>query len=386
MGSTIDLPDATSPSLILTHPTGAEKHNTWTSNYVEWGGPLGLKDYLAREPYLENIPLAENGGMVHWILTDKNAPAGGRPILASCETIRKKVWATDPGKEELREGIAYGVGSVFTEPQYRGNQYASRMITELGKALELGFEESEGKIVKPIASALWSDIGKVFYAKKGWPVFASVHVAFSVPGDIGKSTTVQGVGDITYENLDSFCRLDEELLRRQMSGLARNGKTAFAFIPNHDIFRWHLLRDDFIANRVLKDPKHPNIKGAVAGAEGKRVWAVWIRSYPGDPAKTENNTMYILRLGIENEAAPVDDLTASFSSVLRQAQVIAGQWNLGKIEIWNPTPAVNNLIEKSGYTHEVVDRDTGSIPSLRWFGECDTSKVDWVANEKYCWS
>jgi hypothetical protein len=386
MGSAIDLPDASSPNLALVNPTEAEKNRIWSSNFAEWGGALCQTEYVDREKFLGTIPLAENGGMINWVLTDSSAPGENRLVLASCETLRKKVLVTDAQSGELREATAYGIGSVYTDPQLRGRQYASRMLQELGRILEKGLEEKESGIVKPVASTLWSDIGKVFYAKKGWAPFESVHVAFPAGAAVSHDANEQPVGEITYENLEAFCKLDERLLRKHLATRAPDGKTRFAFIPNHDILRWHLYREDFIAKHVFKGQKQTDVKGAVAGAEGSRIWAVWMRNYAGGATEIKKNTLYILRLVVEDDTAPHKDLTASFVAILRKAQAEAVQWKLGKIELWNPTPVIKSLVETSEVEHKWVDREKDSIPSLMWYGESDASQIDWVANEKFCWS
>ncbi|RYP45506.1 hypothetical protein DL769_011455 [Monosporascus sp. CRB-8-3] len=205
MGSQIDdinskapelelLPDASSGALVLTHPTDKEKRHTWTRNHREWGGPLGLEKYLKREPYLTTIPLARDGGITHWILSTTTSAGSDpkqqqqRPVLASCETIRKRVLVARPGPASggdggdgaavVEEATGYGIGSVYTYQEYRGRSYAARMLRELGETLRTrpraepsnsangdGDGERGGEAV---CSALWSDIGKVFYAKKGW--------------------------------------------------------------------------------------------------------------------------------------------------------------------------------------------------------------------------
>ncbi|KAK9422819.1 hypothetical protein SUNI508_00682 [Seiridium unicorne] len=384
MGSITQLPDAASPDLKLEFPTEDEKVQTWTLNHTEWGGALSLQDYLAREPFLATIPLAENGGMRYWVLTDSSAP-GKRPVLASCETLRKKVFVTDPKTGEVREHLSYGIASVYTPSEYRGRRYASRMLQELGRTLGEGFEKIDDQIVKPPASALWSDIGKSFYAKLGWVPCPSLHVSFKVPETASSGASSRELDVITYDNLESFCKLDGELLRKYLSSNARGERPQFAFVPNYDIIRWHLFRDEFIANRVFKDVEQTPVKGAIAGVEGRRIWAIWTRNYRGDGDDAEKNTMYILRLVVEDDNAPHEELASSFAAVLHKAQAEAKRWRLGKIELWNPTPTVDALIKETGLDHDVIERQKDSIPSLMWHGKGDASQVDWVANEKFCW-
>ncbi|KAH8681592.1 hypothetical protein BX600DRAFT_505259 [Xylariales sp. PMI_506] len=386
MGSITELPSADSSKLILTFPTEVEKRRTWSLNHREWGGGLDRDEYLGRERYLASLPLCVGGSMRYWILTDSSVPTDTRPVLASCETLKKKVLYAEPGSTELKEAVTYGIGSVFTAPQFRGKRYASRMLQELGKRLANGFENDEnGKTYKPIASALWSDIGKSFYAKMGWVPHPSAHVSFSVSGSHLGGSEAPEAAAVTFENIDSFCKLDEALLRKEITEYPDTGRTRFAFIPNGDQIRWHFYRDNFITKIVRKGQAESHVKGAVAGPEGQRVWAVWSRYYSGDGNDTDQNKLYILRLGIENVAASAEELAAPFTAVMRKAEAEAREWNLGKMDMWNPSPLVNELIKKSGLEHDIVERELDSIPSIMWHGDGDSNKVEWLWNEKYCW-
>lgn len=63
-----DLPLASSPKLVLAHPTQAEKVQIWTLNSKNWGSALPLPDYLEREEYLANIPQTRDGGVTRTYL------------------------------------------------------------------------------------------------------------------------------------------------------------------------------------------------------------------------------------------------------------------------------------------------------------------------------
>ncbi|KAI1143110.1 hypothetical protein F5Y05DRAFT_142975 [Hypoxylon sp. FL0543] len=397
--NTYTLPEATSPTLVLTHPTEIERQRTWTLNHREWGGALTLEEYLKREPYLMSVPLSRDGGMTHWILTDSSwspEKGGERPILASCESIRKRVIVAAPNDTEVRDGVGHGIGSVFTYPEHRGRRYAGRMLSELGTTLrkwQSGGQDS-------VCSALWSDIGRHYYSKKGWTAFPSFHVEF--PVSINQAALSEGGENpranaipITYENLEPLCQRDEQLLRSEILHSARRtGKTTVAFTPDFDTMRWHLYRDDFITSILFKTDSTSAIKGAIAGTtEGRRVWAIWSRNYHGStPAETvDKNTLYILRLVIEPDAAPAEgqppsaDVQEAFAAVVHAALREAAKWHLGKIDLWNPSRAARLLLENCGLDHRWVDREEESIPSMMWYGNEDIRDVDWIASEKYCW-
>ena len=156
MGSLADLPSSDSPSLGLVQATDKEKEKTFRLNGASWRGALCISDYLEREAHLGEQFLTRDGGITYWILVDTTLKADKRPILASCETLRKRAWIAKSGK--IEEVVAHGIGSVFCNPKYRGRGYAKRMMAELGKKLET-WQQPEGK--KSMFSVLYSDIGKV---------------------------------------------------------------------------------------------------------------------------------------------------------------------------------------------------------------------------------
>ncbi|KAK4109041.1 hypothetical protein N656DRAFT_716516 [Canariomyces notabilis] len=382
--STASLPDASSPNLILTHPTSAERTRTWKLTHAKWAGALNEADYLAREAYMMTVPLAKNGGLTHWILTIAGLPPDERPVLSSCETLRKRGILTRGGGDGARvqEGMVYGIGSVFTDPTYRGKGYASRMMKELGAKLR---DWQRGGSSPPLFSVLYSDIGKQFYARAGWAPFASSHVAFKpVSGaaqrDQGSST--QLAKPIGYHELAELCCLDEKLMR---ADLVRRpaGKTHVALIPELDQMLWHLMREDFITKCIFG--RTPTVKGAVAGEPGKRIWAVWTRGYHNGLETSKGNTLHVLRVVVEDEKRPEEELVDGFRAVMQIAQTEAAEWNTEEVQMWNPTPKVRGIIERCGLEFEYVDRDTSSIASLKWYGDEPIEEVDWVANEKYAW-
>ncbi|KAK4240538.1 hypothetical protein C8A03DRAFT_13147 [Achaetomium macrosporum] len=389
MGSTnfpIDsLPDASSPLLVLTHPTPAERTRTWKLTYPKWGPALTEEDYLTREAYLTTVPLARDGGITHWVLTVSNLPPDERPILSSCESLRKRAVYVPKEGGKVVDGVAHGIASVFTEPAFRGRGYASRMMKELGQRLK-GWqaEKGEGGEVEKshsLFSVLYSDIGKQFYARHGWAPFESSHVAYK-PGAGDAAVDGQVARPIGYHDLAELCAVDERLLRTDLAGRPA-GKPHVAILPELDAMLWHLFREDFMTKAIFG--RTPTIRGAVAGDPGKRVWAVWMRGYYGGLNKMEGNTLHILRVVVEDKEQPDEQLLDGFRSIVQIAQAEAAEWKTQDVQVWNPTPKIRELVEKCGIEYEFVDRDQESIASLMWYGEEPTTELDWVANEKYAW-
>lgn len=408
MGSTLrDLPSSSSPDLVLAESTKAELQHVWALHHPMWGPALKLEDYLNRETFLMTVPLAKNGGVTHWILTDKNGTPNERPIYASCESLRKRALASRVGADGqvvVQDGIAHGIASVFTNPTYRGKGYASRMMSDLGPKLK---EWSEGRkepkdanagdeaatVTRSLFSVLYSDIGKTFYAKNGWAAFDSTHLSFK-PAAEGQPTlpsSTSTVKPLGYHDLAVLCNLDEQTLRKTMAhratGLASRGNKqtcCAALMPDLDQFLWHLMREDFMTTHIFG--KTPTVRGAQFGEPGKRIWAVWTRGYYGGLEKKEGNTFHILRFAVEDEDNADEAYVAEgFRNIITVAQHEAREWLSFDIQMWNPSPLLKSAVAKSGLDYELVDREKESIASLMWYGEEPTTAVDWVANEKYAW-
>ena len=73
------LPSSSSPNLFLTSPTEDEPEVIWGMNFAEWGDSLTLIQYLEESDYLKEVPLAKDGGMTWWILTDRTVTS---PVLS----------------------------------------------------------------------------------------------------------------------------------------------------------------------------------------------------------------------------------------------------------------------------------------------------------------
>ncbi|KAI9741461.1 MAG: hypothetical protein M1818_004267 [Claussenomyces sp. TS43310] len=371
------LPDSKSPNLHLTHPTRQERIATWDLNFASWGGFLSQAGYIEREQYLMTVPLAKDGGVTHWILVDKNLLPNERPIYGSCESVRKRALIADKSGH-VTEGITHGIGSVFSNPAYRGKGYASRMMQELGKMLRTW----QATTKECHFTVLWSDIGKQYYARHGWHAFPSTHIEFPAGSDY-KITAAQ---PLFSENIGRLCALDEAMLRKTLPG-AQNGKLHVAIIPDLDQMQWHHMREDFLCDKMFQ--KRPKIRGAILGEAGHRMWAIWTRSFYGPLKPESGNALHILRLVIEDETHTADPAAQAenLKAILEVARSQAAEWKLLHVELWNPSPLVQDLVGRTGLKHGKVERDKESISSLMWYGEGSgkEDEIEWVGNEKFGW-
>ena len=146
-----------SSRLALLHPTPEEKQAIWRLNGQAWKGSMDIPTYIRRELHLEVQAFTRHGGVTFWILVDTALPPNARPILASCESFRKKAM-TARDACGISDIISHGIGSVFCNPEYRGRGYAQRMIQELGRKLDF-WQQASGD--RATFTVLFSDIGKV---------------------------------------------------------------------------------------------------------------------------------------------------------------------------------------------------------------------------------
>lgn len=397
VNSTQELPPNDSPTLALLHPTQEEKIATWKLNGSVWKGAMDLPTYLRRELHLENQAFTRDGGLTFWILVDTAAQPNARPILASCESLRKRALITKESGE-VEEIISHGIGSVFCNPAHRNKGYAQRMITELGKKLDTHLQDN-GKTAH--FTVLYSDIGKRFYSRMGWSPFPSSHIALpplSAPHHTYNPKF--NTRPLHADDLPDLCSLDERWLRKSMTQQTTNPSSIrVALIPDIKTMQWHHAREEFTGKELLgRDPFN---KGAhTKTSTGAQIWCIWTRTFGSE---TDGKTLNILRFVIEGEQVvrqneneeekdpqnlePSDqEKVRAGAAVLRAAQREAARWDMKDIQLWNPTPLTVLAAKEVEPTSHVIHRDEESIASLRWHGvDADRNKVQWVGNEKYGW-
>lgn len=384
--TTSDLPSSSSPTVILTNPTPPERNRTWTYSQPEWGNSLTVPEYLNREEYLLTIPLARNGGITNWILTDSAAAidpiTAERPVLASCETLRKR--ALVRGKDGIvRDVWAYGIASVFTYSEFRGRGYASKMI-ELLRGYMTAKQQESGE---PAFSILFSDIGKEFYAKHGWMPLENTQIEYRVKGSPVEfdASIIKLLGD---EDLASLAERDEELIRKEMAlpNPVEAPKTRVAVLPDIDTLQWHFYRQAFICNTAYG--RKPTVHGALytSPSTGSRVWGLFERNHYGGPNKPEKNVLSFLRFVVEDSGIIDEELFEAVVGIFRAAEKEAKDWECSKVEIWNPLGRVRKIVENAAEFESIfVVRDAKNLASLNWFGEGTAEDLDWVVNERFEW-
>lgn len=399
MGS-IGLPSKNSADVYLTTATQAEAEALQHANSTEWKGALDLEAYLRREKYLGSQDLTKDGGLTSWVLVWQPGPNDERKVLSGCETIKKRALISRGGKVE--EIICHGLCSVFCPPDFRGRGYAGRMMTEVGKKLE-NWQLDNGK--QHMFSVLYSDIGKEFYAARGWRPFPSSHI--SLPAN--ETTLAEGVQLLKSQDLAALCVADEDLIRARLKSRKADSPAAVAIIPDLRTLAWTHAREDFVCKELYN--KTPAIRGARVGS----VWAIFARVW-SDPEGHEPNTLHILRLVIEDEklgadyspatiegtgsinaaaeghiniqgleTSRVDEIRQSIAKIFQVAQTEAARWDMKEVQLWNPTSLALAGARQIKKDIAIEERELESIASMRWYGEGDGQNVEWIENMKYAW-
>ncbi|KAL4957554.1 hypothetical protein BDW69DRAFT_156091 [Aspergillus filifer] len=377
MGSTLF--GSQPPAFCLAHPTDAENKKIWALTSNAWKDALPVDGFLEESAYLMTVPLAKDGGMTQWILVDGNLPPNKRRILASCESFYKRSWISDPDGN-VTDALTHGVASVYVDAKLRGQGYATRLMKELAKTLPSWQTEK----TTCVASVLFSDIGKEFYSTFGWHAFPSYNLEFSPQSaPVGE----EKAKPLFAEDLPRLCEADVNLSRKRMERPSLEGKTRFMIIPDLEHMQWHHSKEEFAGMTLFG--KKPDVKGAIYGEPGNRIWIIWMHRFYEPPSPTASrNTLYILRLVLESEG---DLLCASqveaLNAVIAAARSEAATWGLHTVKLWDPSPAVQNLVEIVGIDHQVEDREEEGICCLRWYGSGSgkPDEIEWVGNEKYGW-
>ncbi|KAM3440820.1 hypothetical protein MY4824_001947 [Beauveria thailandica] len=393
---TSSLPSAASPSVVLAVASPSEQRHAWRATHPSWGRGLTLAQYLAREENLVTTALARDGGLTPWILT--TATDSPRPVLSSCETLKKRAIVASPDGSSVTDVVAHGVASVFTEQRHRSRGYAGRMMALLGAELARR-EEAEPGAAR--FSVLFSDIGPRFYANHQWKPMGNTHLAFPVGGGVPSTSTPARITELTDQHLEALTARDEELLRAQLSrpiAAAARHTLRVAVLPDCATLEWHFRREDHMLGDLLGSAP-ARVRGALYtpppgnnddddNDDARRVWGFWVRSRSDGGSSPVVTVLHFLRLVVEDDARTSDEeLAAALDGIMEVARREAAGCGGSSVEMWNPSARVTAVFRERLPQLEgrIVQRDESSLASLRWFGAGSVDDVEWVANEKFAW-
>ncbi|KAJ2994456.1 hypothetical protein HDV02_001547 [Globomyces sp. JEL0801] len=319
------------------------------SNYSAWGAPsLTLEEYFERESYLASSKFSKES-LISWFLVDSDSP---EDILSSCETYRIPcLLSTNDG---IVKGFCFAIGSVYTPTQHRRKGYASEMMKLLQNTLK-SFKDS-------VASTLYSDIGRDFYANLGWKVHPSKSLVLDQLNTI-PSFEVSSIIPLTVDTARKLIEDEESQFLNQFKSL---DKPRFAIIPTINELEWLFNRGLFYS-RVGKYKRKDQIKSIGIATSTNDGYLTWSHSF-------KEGILYITM---------IQCTSANAKMLLLSAITEALKFGLEKVEIWNPSEDLVNAASSISKHFHVIDR-TDSLSSLAVWGQED-SELEWVRNEKYAW-
>ena len=148
---------------------------------LSWGSPLTVRQFEARERAFRAHRWSREA-LQAWQWVD-----GSGRVLSSCETFRM------PSQVGSADGLTFGVASVFTAPELRGQGAAMAMLEALHQRLATE--------VSIQATVLFSEIGEALYAPLGYIGVAPFDLLFdgAQPGSAKPSDVTWGLHAPTPE-------------------------------------------------------------------------------------------------------------------------------------------------------------------------------------------
>ncbi|KAK4162001.1 lysine acetyltransferase [Cladorrhinum sp. PSN259] len=370
-----------------------------------WAPPMSLADYIERESFLSQQELTCDAQCILWVVYLKGYP---RQVIASCETTRKPVLISAGDGSPPRDGHAYSISNVYTNPTYRRMGMAALLLRRVQEVID---KDSD-------FSVLYSDSGRNYYHSLGWPAFTSRQAnLLLLPRPRTPTSPWAGVGPnsepsspasssssyssspstnfmpsqpgltlpLNQSNLPRLCEVDEMYFRACFASLTetRDHKIHAAFLPNRAQIDWQLARSGFDAEKLVG--KTNPIKGAITTSG--RAWITWAHDW-------REKRLRVLRIslaleGTSSEWQRVEDARALLEAALAEAR----EWGFSKVVVWNPDSEVTLGCKSVGNKHpdevKVVfdEKIDGSLPSLRWREarlDRPRKRIEWEENQGFC--
>ncbi|KAJ1547815.1 hypothetical protein HK096_010943 [Nowakowskiella sp. JEL0078] len=332
-----------------------EVWRAWANNYESWGAPyLTLQEYVARERLLGATAFASQRST--WILT---AAAAADDILSACETYPRLCLVSD-GNGGLVTRKCVSIAAVYTPEAHRKKGYAAELLQRV-----LAEIQKDGSVV---ASTLYSEVGKLYYAKFGWKYSSSFVGTISTSSEPSRAWLQDSEfihsTSIFSKDIPDIIKQDVLLLT---SELKASSEPSFSVFPAADCIEWMNVCADYYARVYKHIPTPPLGRGArISDSDSFVLWG---------PDWTVNK-LVIFRLRASN--------STEVEALLAEALKEAVKNGLEKIIFWNPD--IKNLFQtlyKKGVIEYHEREDEDSLSCVKFIGVDE--KLNWVANEKFAW-
>ncbi|KAF7306381.1 hypothetical protein MIND_00429300 [Mycena indigotica] len=347
----------------------------------EWGRGLTLEEHLTRDTAQERFECSIDGRFMTWVLAPRDNPTT-LDFKCACETFQRIGTVYSPALGATEDVAGYGIASVFTPQDRRGQGFATHMMSLLHWVLadETLLPTSDFPIAKwgapPIQvsglrnarfSTLWSDVGD-FYTRcgavsstgGGWVVRGQSTAVWDV-----KSSAISDNTDSDWVWLDDsgVAELWDEDTKTINHSLAARSSPSFSFHPSRGVAAFQARRLDMY-NARLANP--PDIWGVTSSDH--TTYATWAID-PRPPAKRQ----LVTRLQAEAHTLP---------ALLEKMFQIARKNGVQLIEVWGLSKDMEEVVRTLGA--RVFERDE-HLPAFKWYGKESEDKVSWAFNERFCW-
>lgn len=308
-----------------------------------------------------------------------------RKVLVQPEIDKEPSISDTNHEQELSIQTAFSITHVFTPEELRRKGYATRTMSLLHgqisqsstatlsavQSAHSGDKQTADEDSYPtgILSFLYSGVGD-FYSRcgiPGWHIQKSTETYWDVEAVLSIPSSDTSLGDVRYLTEDDFqaiAKRDAELLAKEISFRAREGKPrAFAILPTGEEFTWLVARSKFYG-QILSPHPLPEYWGVEVDEDNFAIWFI-------DFVKHE---LQFLRLRCSDGQ--------KLTIMVKAAAAIAKEHQCPNIQAWNLDTTL--LEDTKNYGVEVITRErTGNLAAVAWYanGECP----EWIANEKYGW-
>ncbi|KAI0478268.1 hypothetical protein F4859DRAFT_479180 [Xylaria cf. heliscus] len=334
---------------------------------VEFIGELmAMEDFLEGEAYLDGKPLIREQGGRLWCLSLANDPA---EVLTSCKTLPRELLVKDVSGTSRQN--AYCIANVVTNPQYRNQGLASRL-------LELVSQWLDGPC-NATASILYTSIGD-FYVRRGWKKISAHQAALSWPVDFsptGDRGHLPETRALSRAEIPQLCNPDIRDVEKQIEYMMpQPGESYVCVLPTANLITWLHDRADFMSTKI----NGSSLQNYGSICESDESWLYWFHDFRKQ------------QLAVQRIREPMEGgiSSSALAAMLLDAIEEARLWNLPKVILWEPDTvllnAISRLEEDFNIKSEIGERLNSSIPSLRWRHADETSETIFLFNEFYTWS
>lgn len=334
-------------------------------NYEAWGGGLSIETYLRREMTLAKSSFSKNRKT--WILieSDKNENTC-LDILSACESYLHECIIVDPNGKFTR-GFCLAIASVYTAERNRRKGYANQLLSKL-----LAQAKSTNEY---IASALYSDIGPLYYASLGWKCCTSISLYLDLDdlkiNVANDSADLESIEYLTLSECRPLIEQSSELVLKDAQEKAKLlGKSVISLTPTFEAQEWLWMRSQFyFENFTPYTP--PEIKSLDhCGFKCKDSFVLFMLDF-----KEQSLKITMARL--------LDQ--SGTQTLLAGLSIYAKDWKLKKIEIWDPSSDVQEWGKFLGYRIEERQDHLSSLCTSGFFTSNIEETPFWLHNEKIFW-